>query len=139
MSDFTAYTETQVLDWISQGATLNPPAALYVALHTAAPGDTPDGTTEVGATEYNRVETAPTTDWDVTGNSPRTLTNAVEILFPETNSNWGTITHVSIWDGADATGNCFGHYAVGDGTTGIDITDTDRARFGAGDLDFNVD
>lgn len=135
MTDLTHYGETQVLDWFSQGVDLVAPTNLHVALHTADPGDNPDGTTEVTATDYARYQTATGTDWNVTGNAPRTTDNATEITFGTATNSWGTISHVSLWDAATG-GNCLAAYAL---STSKAIDVDDEAQFAAGDLSFQVD
>lgn len=137
MSDFTTYVEQQVRDWMSQGTDMPvAPANLYVALHTSDPGNDPDGTTEVGAADYSRVSTAAGTDWATTGTGgPSGFENAVEITFSEATSDWGTITHVSIWDASDTTGNALAAYALNTQKT---INTNDQARFKAGDLSFDI-
>lgn len=135
MTDLTHYGEEQVLDWFSQGVDLTAPTNLHVALHTADPGQNPDGTTEVSAGDYGRVETAAGTDWDVTGNAPRTTDNTSEISFGTASNDWGTISHVSLWDAATG-GNCLAAYDL---STSKAIDTDDEAVFAAGDLSFQVD
>lgn len=137
MSDFTAYVENQIVDWMSQGVDpATAPASLYVALHTSDPGNSPDGSTEVGASDYSRVQTAAGSDWDVAGNAPRTFQNASVIEFSTASSNWGTISHATLWDAADSTGNAISVHPV---SSPKEIADGDRAEFPAGDLSFDVD
>lgn len=135
MTDFTDYSEDQIAGWMSQGSDLTAPTALHVALHTADPGQAPDGTTEVSAASYGRVETAAGADWNVTGNAPRTLDNATDVEFAQAGESWGTVTHVSLWDAA-TDGNCLAEYAL-DTEKAIDVDDT--ASFAAGSLSFDID
>lgn len=69
--------------------------SLYVALHTADPGEAGNATTSESAyTSYARVAVARTVGgWTVSGNS---ATNAALIQFPECTGGSETITHVSI-------------------------------------------
>jgi hypothetical protein len=69
--------------------------SLYVALHTADPGETGNATTnETSYTNYARVAVARTTGgWTVSGNS---VTNTAQVTFPQCGVTGATITHASI-------------------------------------------
>lgn len=69
--------------------------SLYVALHTADPGEAGNATTnEAAYTSYARVAvTRDGAGWTVSGNS---ATNFALIQFPECTGGSETITHVSI-------------------------------------------
>lgn len=135
MSDFTDYVETNLRDWMTQGTDMPvAPGTLYVALHTSDPGESPDGSTEP-ADGYSRVSTTAGTDWDTTLN-PTGWDNANTITFPQATGDWGTITHVSIWDGSAGTDNCLATYAL---STNKTINTDDTAEFAAGDLSFDID
>lgn len=87
---------------LADNATTAPITNLYVALHTADPGEGGDqSTNEVAYTGYARVAVARSaTGWVVTGNS---VSPAANIEFGEmTGGTPGTATHASI--GTDATG-----------------------------------
>lgn len=136
MSDFTAYIEAQIANWMTQDTQMDtPPSNIYVGLHTAAPGNSPDGSTEVSATDYSRLSTAPA-DWTVlSGDGPTTFENANELLFPAAQNNWGTISHVTLWDSSSG-GNAIAKYAV---SSSKSIDTNDEARFPANDLSFDID
>lgn len=91
-------TETDILAYIFN-ATAMPnygTGTLYVALHTADPGEGGNQTTsETAYTSYARVAmTRDNTKWTVSGS---TVQNAVLIQFPQcTGSPGGDISHVSI-------------------------------------------
>lgn len=136
MSDFTDYTEQAIRDWLSQGTAMpSAPGTLYVALHTSDPGESPDGTTEVSASDYDRTGAATGSGWNtITSGDGTGFENASEIDFGTTSNNWGTLTHVSLWD-SQTDGNCLAAYALdsgGDAPSGIDVT------FPAGDLSFII-
>lgn len=134
MSDLTDYAETEIRDWMSQGTDPDTaPGNLYVALHTSDPGDSPDGSTEVGAGDYDRVSTTTGTDWNTPGSND--FQNANEISFGTATSNWGTVSHVSLWDAATG-GNCLAAFALDSSKT---IDTDDEATFAAGDLSFSID
>jgi hypothetical protein len=69
--------------------------SLYIALHTADPGEAGNATTsEATYTNYARVAVARTVGgWTVSGNQ---ATNAAQITFPQCGASGNTITHVSI-------------------------------------------
>lgn len=135
MSDLTDYAEGQIRDWMSQGVDVDTaPAELHVALHTADPGEVPDGSTEVGAGDYSRQSVSAGSGWNTPNEND--FENANEVSFGEATSDWGTISHVSLWDASDATGNCLAAFPL-DSTVTIDTND--EARFQAGDLSFSID
>jgi hypothetical protein len=100
------FLENMIIDWIFRTRTPAKPAALYVALFTAAPSDSGGGT-EVTGGSYARVALNPLdTNWNATqggttGNSSGTggaTANAVAITYPGPTGNWGTVTHFGIFD-----------------------------------------
>lgn len=104
------YLENMIIDWLFRTRTPSKPAALYLALFTAAPSDAAGGT-EVSGGSYARVNLAPLdTNWNATqggttGNSSGTggsTSNAVAITYPAPTGNWGTITHYGICDAITA-------------------------------------
>lgn len=78
-------------------------ANLFVALHTADPGEAGTQTTsEATFTSYARVSVARSgAGWVVTGN---TATNAALIQFPQCTGGSNVITHVSIGTAASGAG-----------------------------------
>lgn len=76
--------------------------SLYVALHTADPGEAGNATTsEAAYTSYARVAvTRDGAGWTVSGNS---ATNTALIQFPECTGGSETITHVSITTASSGT------------------------------------
>jgi hypothetical protein len=124
------YLETKILNHVLRNtAYTTPGTAVYVSLHTADPTDAGTGT-EVSGTAYARVQV---TAWDVPASRATQNTNA--ITWSAAGSNWGTVTHIGIWD-ALTTGNMlfYGQLtpskAVGTGAT---------FSIGAGDLDVTLD
>ena len=131
MSSFTDYTENLVLTWLFTGSSATRPTAWYVGLFTAAPSDTGGGT-EVTGNGYERVATGTLS---VSGTSPTNCTNAAAIEFAAASGgNWGTITHIAIFD-ASTSGNMLGWAAL---TTSRTINDGDIIRIPAGDLDITL-
>lgn len=80
---------------IADNAATSPLTSLFVALHTADPGETgTQSTSETTYTGYARVSVARTTGgWTVTGNS---VSPNATISFPQCTAGTATITHVSV-------------------------------------------
>jgi hypothetical protein len=131
MSSFTDYTENLVLNWLFTTNSATRPTAWYVGLFTAAPSDTGGGT-EITGNGYSRTATGT---MSVSVTSPTNCTNSAAIEFPAASGgNWGTITHVAVFD-ASTTGNMLGWAAL---TTSRTINDGDILRIPAGDLDITL-
>ena len=88
---------------IADNAATSPLTSLYVALHTADPGEAGDQTTnECAYTSYARVAVARTSGgWTVTANSVSPNAN---IDFPAATGGTETATHASIGTAASGTG-----------------------------------
>lgn len=93
MSEFSDYYEDEIIDHMLRNQSFTPPAAIYVALFTAATGlEANNPTAEVSGGAYTRkavVLTAP---------SGGACENNATITFPEATADWGTVTHVAIVD-----------------------------------------
>lgn len=141
MSDLTDYAETVFRDWLSQGTSApTPPDPLYVSLHTADPGESPDGSTEVSATNYSR-QSVGSSGWNKLapadlGINGHGFENANSVQFDTANSDWGTITHVALWDGTADTDNVYAAFALASSRS---INAGDQAQFAAGNLAFALD
>ena len=124
---FSNYLETKVLDHVFGATAYTAPSTLYVALYTAAPSDTGGGT-EVSGTGYARQTATFTT-------SGATTSNDAAIEFPTAGSNWGTVTHVGVFD-ASTAGNLLVY-----GTLAVSklVESGDVFRIPAGDLDISLD
>ncbi|MDD5374425.1 hypothetical protein [Acidithiobacillus sp.] len=72
--------------------------SLYVALHTADPGETGSQTTsEANYTSYDRVAVARSTaGWTVSGTAPTQAANAAAITFPACTGGSSTCTYFSV-------------------------------------------
>ena len=124
---FSNNAENLVLNWVLTTGAATRPTAWYVALFTTDPTDADTGT-EVSGGSYAR--TAVT--FSVTGNA---ATNTAGVEFPAATANWGTISHIGVYD-ASTGGNLILHSAL---TTAKAITDGDVFRIPTGDLDFTLD
>lgn len=90
-------------DLIAENDTTSPATNLYIALHTADPGEAgAQNTNETAYTNYTRVAVARTSGgWTVTGSS---VVNAALIQFPQCGVTGATITHVSIGTASSGAG-----------------------------------
>jgi len=96
MSAMTDYLEDKLLNHTFRNLAFTPPTTVYLALFTAAPGETGGGT-EVSGGDYARQA--------ITFGAPSpsgTIKNSADITFPTATADWGTITHVAIMDAATA-------------------------------------
>lgn len=96
MSAASDYLETQVGTHLLRTGSWVKPAAIYVALYTAAPTDAGGGT-EVSGGAYARVQHGPSdATWALAGG---VASNTGAIQFPApSGANWGTITHFGLFD-----------------------------------------
>lgn len=123
---FTNYLETEILDHVFAGAAYTAPTTKYLALFTGAPGETGGGT-EVSGGGYARQTVAFTTSGNTTSNNA-----AVE--FPTATANYGTVTHVAVFD-ASTSGNMMAYAALSSNKT---IETGDVFRVPSGDLDITL-
>ena len=89
---------------LADNAASSPVTNLYLALHTADPGEAGNQTTsEISYTGYARLAVLRTSGgWTVTGNS---VSPVADVIFPEmTGGVGGTATHASIGTEASAAG-----------------------------------
>jgi len=126
---FSNYLETEILDHVFGGAAYTAPATLYLALHTANPDEDGSGAeVSTSGTAYARQTVAFTTSGNTTSN-----TAAVE--YSTATANFGTVTHVGVWD-ASTSGNLLAYAAL---TSSKTIETGDVFRVPAGDLDISLD
>lgn len=80
--------------------------SLYVALHTADPGETGDQTTsEAAYTSYARVAVARTSGgWTISGTGPTQAANAAAVTFPACTGSSATCTHFSVGRASSGAG-----------------------------------
>lgn len=110
MGAMSDYLENKLIDHVFRATAFTMPAAIHVALLTAAPSDTGGGT-EVSGGSYARVAVAPSVaNWKSTNGTTSgassgtggTTTNAAAVTFPAPTGNWGVITHFAIYDASSA-------------------------------------
>lgn len=111
------------------------PGSLYVALHTADPGEAGTAvTSETAYTNYARVAVARSSaGWTVSGNA---ATNAATITFPECGATGATITHFSVVTSASGAGMILHSGAL---TASRTIAAGTAPYFAAGELDITED
>jgi len=131
MGGFSDYWENKILDHIFGKGSYTPPT-IYVGLSTADPTDDGSGLAEPSSNGYARVQTSAS-DWNAASNG--SLDNAGDITFAQATGNWGTITHFALFDAA-TSGNMLAHGALSQSKA---ISESDTARFEAGDLDISLD
>jgi hypothetical protein len=124
---FTNDAETLVLQWLFTTGSATRPTAWYVGLFTAAPSDTGGGT-EVSGNAYVREAVTFTVSGDL-------ATNGSAIEWPTATGNWGSITHIAVFDAA-TSGTMLLH---GELATAKTISTGDVLRIPAGDLDITLD
>jgi hypothetical protein len=128
------FNGTAIAD-IAENDGSGPLTNLYVALHTADPGEAGNQqTSEANYGSYARVAVARNSGgWTCAANQ---ATNTADIVFPECSSGSNTITHVSIGTVVSATGKIL--YS-GSLTTPLAVSAGIEPRFPAGDLTVTED
>jgi len=133
MSALSDYLENALINHIFRNTDYSRPANIYVALFTAAPNDAGGGT-EVSGGSYARqaIATGASSAWAAAGGGA--TENTSTLTFPTATANWGTITHVGLFD-ASTSGNLLFHGALAASQT---INSGNIFRFNAGDLDVTL-
>ena len=127
MSDLTNYYAEEILGHSFDGTDM--PAShgsVWLAAHTDDPGNNATNN-EVSTSDYSRVEVS-TADFDASG---RTRTNNVDIAFDQASNDWGTITHISVWDGSADTDNGLWYDAL---SSSVTINASDTLQLDAGEI-----
>lgn len=122
MAEMSNYLENALINATLRATTFTSPAVVYVSLHTADPTDAGTGT-EVSGGSYARQSAtfaAPS--------NGASATNA-DVTFPQATGNWGTVTHIGIWD-ALTTGNLLYHTQL-DASKTIDTGDIFKIASGS--------
>ena len=124
---FSNFLETEILDHVFAGAAYTAPGTHYLALFTAVADGETGSVTEVSGGGYARQTVAFTTSGNTTSNNA-----AVE--FPTATANYGTVTHVGVYD-ASSSGNLMAYAALSSKKT---IETGDVFRVPSGDLDITL-
>lgn len=133
MAALSDYLENALINHIFRNTDFSRPANIYVALFTAAPSDAGGGT-EVSGGSYARVavQTGASSAWDAA--SGGATANTGVITFATATANWGTVTHIGLFD-ASTSGNLLLHGAL---TASKTVNSGDIFRINAGDLDITL-
>lgn len=123
---FSNSYETTVLTWLLTTSSATRPTAWYLALYTAAPGETGGGT-EVSGGGYARQAVTFTVSGD-------TASNNAAIEYPTATANYGTVSHVGVFDAS--TGGTLIAYAALSSSKNIETGDVFRVP--TGDLDITL-
>ncbi len=108
-----------------------PKLPLFMALYTAAPGETGGGT-EVSAGGYSRVALHPLdANWNAPSGGNGLTDNAATITFGPPSADWGVVTHLAFHT-RSSSGDMLFYGAL---AASRDVKNGDTVRFQAGDLD----
>jgi len=129
MAALSDHAEKLLLDWMMTSGTATRPTAWFVALYTAAPSDSGGGT-EVSGSGYARQAVA----FNAAATPGGTTTNSADVSFTAAGGNYGTVTHLGIFD-ASSSGNLLWHGAL---TADKTIADGDTITFAAGNIDLTM-
>lgn len=129
MAALSDHAEKLLLDFLMTTGTATRPTNWYVALYTAAPSDSGGGT-EVSGAGYARQSVA----FDAAATPGGTTSNSADVSFTATGGNYGTVTHLGIFD-ASSSGNLLWHGAL---TANKTVEDGDTITFTAGNIDLTM-
>lgn len=128
--------ETAILEQIFKGTALpwNSNTDLWIALHTADPGEAGTATTdEATYTSYARVALSRSTGFNVSGN---TISNAALAQFPQSTGGSNVITYASIVTTSAGAGTIIVRAAL---SSSITVTTGVQPQFAADALSFTID
>lgn len=129
MAALSDHSEKLLLDFLMTSGTATRPTAWYVALYTAAPSDSGGGT-EVSGSGYTRQTVA----FAAASSPGGTTDNTGSVSFTAGGGNWGSITHIGIFD-ASSAGNLLWHGSL---STPKTVNDGDTLQFAAGAIDLTL-
>lgn len=120
---------------IADNAASGPLTSLYLALHTADPGETGDQTTSESAygAYARQAVLRSSSGWTVTNNQ---AANAAQIQFPKCTSGTSTITHVSVGVATSGASKILYSIAL---TSSLAVSTNVQPTFEIGTLIFNED
>ena len=129
MAALSDYAEKLLLDWAMTTGSATRPTAWYVALYTAAPSDSGGGT-EVSTGGYARQSVT----FGAATSPGGTTSNTGAVSFTASGANYGTVTHIGIFD-ALTTGNLLWHGSM---TASKTVNDGDTLEFSIGNIDLTL-
>ena len=123
MAEFSNYLENALINATLRNTSYTSPSAVYVGLFTSDPTDAGSGT-EVSGGSYARKQ--------ATFGSPSNgvSSTSADITFDQATANWGTVTHIGIYD-ASSSGNLLYHSPL---TTSKTIESGDIFKIASGSL-----
>jgi len=128
MAAASNYLELKILEHTLGISSYTAPTTTYLALFTSDPTDAGTGT-EVSGGSYARQS--------ISWNTPASgaTTNSADVTFPQATANYGTVTHIGIYD-ASSAGNLLYHGALS-ASKSVETNDTFIVE--AGDLSVSLD
>lgn len=129
MAALSDYAEKLLLDWAMTTGSATRPTSWYVALYTAAPSDSGGGT-EVSTGGYSRQSVT----FGAASSPGGTTSNTGAVSFTASGANYGTVTHIGIFDNASG-GNLLWHGAL---TASKTVNDGDTLEFSIGNIDLTI-
>lgn len=129
MAALSDHAEALLLDWLMTTGSATRPTSWYVALYTAAPSDSGGGT-EVSGNGYSRQSVT----FDAATSPGGTTSNTGAVSFTASGGNWGSITHIGIFD-ASTSGNLLWHGSM---TASKTVNDGDTLEFSIGNIDLTI-
>ena len=132
MSEASDYVENQILNCYLNQTNITAPTAIYVGLHTADPTDAGSGA-EVSGNGYARV--AITDKFGTASGTGGSVSSNADITgFTASGGNWGSVTHIGIYD-ASTSGNLLFHTALDSSAA---VNDGDSFQISSGNLTVTV-
>ena len=129
MAALSDHAEKLLLDWLMTTGSATRPTSWYVGLFTAAPSDSGGGT-EVSGNGYAREAVT----FAAASSPGGTTSNTGNVSFTASGGNWGTITHIGIFN-ASSSGNLLWHGAM---TASKIVNDGDTLQFSIGNIDLTI-
>jgi hypothetical protein len=128
MAAASDFLELKILEHTLGITSYTAPTTTYLALFTSDPTDAGTGT-EVSGGSYARQS--------ISWNTPASgaTTNSADVTFPQATANYGTVTHIGIYD-ASSAGNLLYHGALS-ASKSVETNDTFIVE--AGDLSVSLD
>lgn len=133
MSALTNYGENAFLNSWFRTQSAYKPSAIYIGLLTAAADPEAGTVTEVSGGSYARVAiTQADAQWNAPSNSSgaQLISNVNAVNFATASANWGTVTHIGIYD-ASTSGNLIAVLAL---TASRTVNNGDSFSIPAGQL-----
>lgn len=129
MAALSDHAEALLLNWLMTTGSATRPTNWYVALYTAAPSDSGGGT-EVSGSGYSRQSVT----FGAASSPGGTTSNTNAVSFTAAGGNFGTVTHIGIFDNSSG-GNLLWHGSM---TASKTVNDGDTLEFSIGNIDLTI-